>query len=158
LRPAVHFRAHEQEVNEPLKEDYTLVIRGREYEIVGPEKAHPLRLFVHSERASFTHEGGQLRQIGYQSEADRGYPSRGALWSPGYFTIQLRPNHQATLVASTEPWRTIAALDPQTAFAAALERRDRLLAVADPRLQSGEAAELVLAADQFIVAPAGRVE
>ena len=74
------------------------------YEISSAALPHPLRLRVHDEKARFTHEGGRTREIGYQIEADRGYHSRGVLWSPGAFAIELRPNRPVTLVASTEDW------------------------------------------------------
>ena len=47
---------------------------------------------------------------------------------------------------------------PHDAHAAEHERRRRLLTRAAREAQSGLAAELVLAADQFIITPAGRVE
>ncbi len=49
------------------------------------------------------------------------------------------------------------ALDPEAALRAELTRRRRLQAAAHPQARTGTAAELVLAADQFVVAPAGRV-
>jgi len=158
LRPSVHFRPHERDVGEPLNEGYSLLIHERRYEVSSTTLPHPLRLYVHDENACFTHEGGRVREIGYQTEADRGYHLRGVLWSPGAFAIELRPNHPVTLVASTEEWASILALAPEDALAADLERRHRLIAAAAPSVKSGPAAELVLAADQFIITPAGRVE
>lgn len=158
LRPSVNFRLHEHDVGDPLEDNYSLLIHARRYEIASPALPHPLRFYVHDDRASFTHEGGHLREIGYETEADRGYHSRGALWSPGTFGIELRPNRPVTLVASTEDWPSILALDPETAAAADHARRDRLLQMAAPTVRTGTAAELVLAADQFIITPAGRVE
>jgi predicted glycogen debranching enzyme len=158
LRPSVHFRPHERDVGEPLNEGHSLLIHERRYEVSSTTLPHPLRLYVHDENACFTHEGGRVREIGYQTEADRGYHSRGVLWSPGAFAIELRPNHPVTLVASTEEWASILALAPEDALAADLERRHRLIAAAAPSVKSGPAAELVLAADQFIITPAGRVE
>src|SRR5439155_5796637 len=75
-----------------------------------------------------------------------------------YFRVNLLAKRDATLIGSTEPWTTILALSPEEAFAADTERRRRLLAVANPKARTGPAAELVLAADQFIITPAGRVE
>jgi predicted glycogen debranching enzyme len=49
------------------------------------------------------------------------------------------------------------ALSPRDARHAELERRRRLLAAAPPELRTGVAAELVLAADQFVITPAGRL-
>jgi predicted glycogen debranching enzyme len=63
-----------------------------------------------------------------------------------------------TLVASTEAWEVVQASNPYEAYAAEHERRRRLITNADPRAQTGTGAELVLAADQFIITPAGRVE
>src|SRR5439155_17517991 len=68
------------------------------------------------------------------------------------------PDDDATLVASTESWAKILALRPQQALEAERERRQRLIAAARPEIRTGPAAELVLAADQFLIEPAGRVE
>ena len=87
-----------------------------------------------------------------------GYDHVGSLWSPGYFRADLAPNEAVTLVASTEPWETILALSPEEAIHTERERRRRLLAIAECRNPGSLAAELVLAADQFIVTPAGRAE
>src|SRR5207245_162911 len=64
----------------------------------------------------------------------------------------------ATLVASTEPWETMQALRPQEVLDAERERRRRLLTIAHPAARAGFGAELVLAADQFVIRPAGRAE
>jgi predicted glycogen debranching enzyme len=157
LRPSVHFRPHENSVGDPLQDDYVLTIHGDRYEIAGGVYP-PLRVCVHSPNASFTHRGGRLSEIGYQAEADRGYHSRGLLWSPGHFSVEIRPSHPATLVGSTEDWQTILALEPDAALASDIERRSRLIEMANPSAREGAAAELVLAADQFIITPAGRVE
>jgi predicted glycogen debranching enzyme len=158
LRPSVHFRPHENDVGGPPPEGYSLLILERRYEITGPEQPYPLRLYVHDPRAQFTHHGGRHSEISYQMEADRGYRSRGVLWSPGVFQVELRANRPVTFIASTEEWPAILALDPAGALAADSERRHRLIAAAVPTVRDGSAAELVLAADQFIITPAGRLE
>src|SRR5208282_5626413 len=61
-------------------------------------------------------------------------------------------------VASTEPWETVLALPPGDALAAEIERRRRLLLSAEPAARSGVPGKLVLAADQFLITPSGRVE
>jgi predicted glycogen debranching enzyme len=48
-------------------------------------------------------------------------------------------------------------MSPAAAWNAELERRDRLIASAHPKARTGVAAELVLAADQFVAVPAGRL-
>jgi predicted glycogen debranching enzyme len=158
LRPSVQFRPHEHDVGESLGENYTVLIREDRFEISASSLPFPLRLMMHGEHAHFSHEGGQLREVSYQTEADRGYHSRGVLWSPGVLHVELRPNSPSALVASTEDWSTMLALDADTALASELERRGRLIAAAHPSAHAGPAAELVLAADQFIIRPAGRIE
>lgn len=157
LRPSVHFRRHEDDVAEPLQE-YTLTIQGSRYVVSTGEPYFPLHLYLHSEDGTFTHEGGKLREIEHLVESERGYPSRGGLWSPGTFHAELRPGAHTTLVASAESWNKVLALDPKSAWDSESERRQRLIAAAHPSAQTGVAAELVLAADQFIIRPAGRVE
>lgn len=158
LRPSVHFRRHEHSVDEALQDDYVLTIQNDRYSISVGEPFPPLRLYVHAAQRSFTHEGGTRREIEYQVEAERGYASRGALWCPGYFTVRLTAERPATLVASTEHWNRILALDPHAALVSETDRRHKLIAAAHPQARTGPAAELVLAADQFIISPAGRVE
>ena len=82
LRPAVHFRPHESDVGDPTPDSYSLMIRERRYEVSTPLYAYSLRMCIH-ENADFTYAGGCISEIFYQTEAERGYPSRGALWSPG---------------------------------------------------------------------------
>ncbi|MGI8481357.1 MAG: amylo-alpha-1,6-glucosidase, partial [Chthoniobacterales bacterium] len=80
----------------------------------------------------------------------------GDLWSPGFFEIYLSERTTATLVGSTEEWGIIDVLSPDEVLAAERERRARLLAQAAPVARAGVAAELVFAADQFVITPAGR--
>ena len=158
LRPSVHFRPHETDVGHPLTGEYLISINGSRYEIHGEAAYPPLRLVLRGEKGVFTHDGGHKREIAYNVEADRGYHSRGILWSPGFFSVQLRARGSATLIASTEAWDTMLALGPQQAIVYERQRRERLICIAHPSARSGSAAELVLAADQFIIQPAGRVE
>lgn len=158
LRPSLHFRPHEHNVGEPLDEVFQIAIRGRHYEIAASGDYPPLRLVMHGDHASFTHDGGEMREISYQIEAERGYHSRGQYWSPGFFSVGFHGKREATLIASTEDWAGILALQPDQAVKSDAERRRRLRSIAHPKAQDDAAAELVLAADQFIITPAGRVE
>jgi predicted glycogen debranching enzyme len=158
LRPSMHFRPHEGSVGEPLQGPYALTIIGDRYEIAGSPELPPLRLMVYEEKPALTVAGDIVKNIFYRIEASRGYDAQGVLWSPGYFTSALSPGRSATLVASTEPWNIVLALTPDEALAAECERRERLLRAAHQKARIGTAAELILAADQFIITPAGRVE
>ena len=90
---------------------------------------------------------------------ERGYERAASCGAPGTSASDLTADTSATLVASTEAWDTIGALSPEQALPAERERRERLARAPRPAAaRSGIGAELVLAADQFIITPAGRVE
>ncbi|MBO0726538.1 MAG: glycogen debranching enzyme N-terminal domain-containing protein, partial [Blastocatellia bacterium] len=158
LRPALHFRPHEGLVSEPPPDPYTLVIVEDMYEIISGPDYPPLRMRLLGEGASLTLDRGVIKDLFYRVEARRGYDSQGILWSPGYFSVELWPDRDATLIASTEPWATIHALSPREALPAEIERRERLLSTTMPEAQTGFGAEMALASDQFIIIPAGRIE
>jgi predicted glycogen debranching enzyme len=158
LRPAVHFRHYEAPVSEPLAGPYAITAVDDRYEIACRAELPTLRLRLQGQRQAFTVECRAFEQVLYQVERDRGYDDHGPLWSPGYFRVDLTPGQGATLIASTESWETLTALDPDAALDAERIRRERLLESADPGARTGIAAELVLAADSFIMTPAGRAQ
>ncbi|CAN5543222.1 amylo-alpha-1,6-glucosidase [soil metagenome] len=157
LRPALHFRPHEAPVDEPFELPYTLTVIGERYEITGEPRLPALRLLLLGENRAFTSVPENLPEFLYRVEEARGYEFTGNLWSPGHFRADLAEGIDATLVASTEGWATIQALDPEQALEIERSRRSRLLTLAAPAAQTGVAAELVLAADEFIITPAGRL-
>ncbi len=158
LRPAVNFRRIEAAVSEPLASGYALTANGRHYEIAAGAGLPVLRLMISGcDATSFTADGGSRHECDFVTEEQRGYDARGSLWSPGYFTVELQPDSIATLIAATEPWHTVEALHPDAARRFETERRRRLVAMAPPAAREGLAAELVLAADSFIITPVGRV-
>jgi predicted glycogen debranching enzyme len=158
LLPTVHFRSHDAPVSTPLPGPYQLCIQANRYELSLGPNLPGLRMMLYAQRAAFTFEPKTLTQLLYRVEESRGYDSQGDLFSPGYFRMDLTRGHGATLVASTESWETLWAITPQDAAQAERDRRARLLAESHAAACGGIAAELVLAADQFIVRPAGRVE
>jgi predicted glycogen debranching enzyme len=158
LQPALQLRLHEASVSQAPDVAYTLGVAGDRYEVRGPAPLPALRLFLYGEQAAFTVDGRRMEDIRYRVESSRGYDDTGALWSPGEFHAHLDAASDATLVASTEDWSVMLALDPDAARAAERERRRRLVAAAPTAARTGVAAELVLAADQFVITPNGRVE
>ena len=158
LRPSLQFRSYDAPVNESLASSYALTARGHLYEIAGSAALPPLRLTLHADRGALTLDEKGVSAVPYQMEKNRGYPAVGALWSPGYFRADLQPDHAVTLIASTAEWDAIQALTPEDAARSETERRRRLLGIAGPNGAVPFGAELVLAADQFIVTPAGRSE
>ncbi len=156
LRPSFHFRPHEAPVKSEFAKPYT-VTGVRDYFEVRSEIAPPLRVRVVGPRSSLVLDGGHFRQVQYRVEQSRGYDHDGSLWCPGYFRADLEPGQVTTLVASTEDWETVSAVKPRQAWEAEVERRDRLIVQAHPSARSGLGAELVLAADQFLIRPTTRV-
>ena len=157
LRLSTPFRSHHAPVTESARRGVLTAAEGR-YEISSGDGLPPLRLEVDADTAAFTIDERMLPQVRYRVEERRGYEAAGDLWSPGYFRVDLTPDRPATLMASMEYWDTLRSLDPSAAWVIEHERRRKLIAAAVPAAHEEVAAELVLAADQFIVTPIGRVE
>jgi predicted glycogen debranching enzyme len=158
LRPSVQFRPYEAPVSHTAVEAYTIVSNGSRHELQGSVDLPPLRLQLAGERSALTLDERGHTAVPYEMERRRGYDSTGTLWSPGYFRADLHPDHEVTLVASSESWDAILALDPAHARRIEADRRARLLGLAEVGAGDRLIAELVLAADQFIITPAGRAE
>ena len=158
LQPSMNFRPLDAKVSEGFRGEYTLCIVGNRFEVGGVAEVPPLRILLMGERPGFSVEVETAWEASYRSEAERGNDSRGLLWTPGSFTLELQPGRDVAMVASTEPWATLRALPPSDAWDAEMLRRRRLLAAAGPVPQDGIGPDLVLAADQFLITPAGRRE
>ena len=157
LRPSVHFRPYEALVNAEPSQTYSMLVTSNGHELMSSLGIPSLRLVMRGRRTALTMDANGVSNVPYQMEESRGYQSIGSLWSPGYFRADLLPEEPVTLVASTEPWETVHALPPVEARDAEKDRRRNLLSIAKLG-PTGFAAELVLAADQFIITPAGRAE
>jgi len=158
LRPSMHFRRHEHSVSEAITREYLFQAEASRYEVSAGQDMPPLRMMLRGDRYTFTHDGGTRREIYYQKDADRGYESRGILWSPGNFTVHLNSGKDATLIASSETWNTMHALSPAEAIDFYQQRRARLIRTSDSKAHASPGSDLVLAADQFIINPVGRVQ
>jgi predicted glycogen debranching enzyme len=158
LRPLLGFRPHDAPVDRVPVHGYTLTARDRRIEIHGDRAYPPLRLALHAAAGAFTVDDYAIPDVRYLLEEHRGYEPSGPLWSPGYFRAQLASGRDVTLIASTESWETIAAINPVDALTTERDRRSRLVAAAHPAAHAGAPAELVLAADQFIIRPSSRID
>jgi len=155
LRPLIQFREHEAPVDSQPDAPYVLTVVDDTYE-VSTATLPPLRMFLYG-NGEFVVQRKKIERVYYPSEEERGYEAIGDLWTPGSFQVKCSQASDITLVASTESWETIRAMNPTAAWNAECERRDRLIASAHPKARSGFGAELVLAADQFVAVPAGRL-
>lgn len=158
LRPALQFRGHDEPVSTAVPEAYPLHALGSQIELDAPDPLPNLRFHIDAQRTTFVIDPMSVPDIAYTTEESRGYASRGQLYSPGRFRADVEPGGSVGLVASTEDWDTCMMLSPDELLAAETARRHRLLDAAPPRARTGAAAELVLAADQFVIRPAGRYE
>ena len=160
LRPAFHFRHHEASVDAGTAGPYKLTSVNDRYEIAAARGRGlpPLRMKLCECDSAFTIEPKRIRQVVYRVEQSRGYAYEGSLWSPGFFHVDLEEADSATLIGSTDEWEIVEVLSPQEAVAAERERRTRLLHDAVPNARNDFPAELIFAADQFVITPAGRFE
>jgi len=158
LRPSVQFRPYDSPVDQPLVQTYTIAATGARYELSAGPELPALRMMLFGDRGALTLDEKGNSAVPYKMEEDRGYEWMGSLWSPGYFRADAHAGQSISLVASTEAWETVAALAPGDAADAERDRRRRLLSLANLPEDDTLGTSLVLAADQFIIKPAGRVE
>ncbi|HTL37294.1 MAG TPA: amylo-alpha-1,6-glucosidase [Kofleriaceae bacterium] len=158
LRPGCQFRGHDDPVSTQVPEHYPLRAEGSHIEVLAPHGLPGLKLHLEGKHTSFVLEPSSVEDLAYSTEESRGYASRGELFSPGRFRAHMEPGDCVCLYASTESWETLFAMSKEDALATEVERRRRLLDAAVPPARTGPAAELVLAADQFVFRPVGRLE
>ncbi|HEX8942721.1 MAG TPA: amylo-alpha-1,6-glucosidase [Gemmatimonadaceae bacterium] len=163
LHPAVHFRGYEDpvgsDVRSPSSARYTMAMSGGIH-VLSTDSGGlpPLRLTIHgTDGQRFMADDRVTSEFLYPVEESRGYEFRGSLWTPGHFDVELKVGECVTMIASAEPEDVMLALSPDEATQCEQERRRRLILSALPQAQDEIGAELVLAADQFIITPAGRV-
>ena len=149
LRPSVKFRPHEGLLAEPSA--CTVSVDGAELELHESDAYPTLRLLLLGHDARFDLEPRTLERVIYPLERDRGYDHEGPLSSPGVVTLTLQRGIDAGLVASVEPWEIVHALSIADALTADHERRTKMLAKA--AVEDEVSAQLVLAADQFLIRP-----
>jgi predicted glycogen debranching enzyme len=157
LQPSVHFREHSAPVSAELGEPYSLTAVDGRYELKGTGPYPTLRMTMLDSSPAFLVRPQRIKDLIYRLEESRGYEYQGALYSPGAFRINLEPGQTSILVFSTESWDCISAVATLASLDVELERRKRLIDQAVPTARTGFAAELVLAADQFIFTPVARV-
>jgi predicted glycogen debranching enzyme len=158
LQPGVYFRSYDAPVDTPLPLPIRGTINGNRVELTPANNLPPLHMIVGGRNARFSAEERTVPDIACRVEQARGYSSIGPLYMPGSFTVELTADEPVSLVASSESWDTIDSLAPDPAEQSEHERRHRLLMLVPESLRTGFGAELVLAADQFLVFPAGRME
>ncbi|GJL49957.1 MAG: glycogen debranching protein [Nitrospirales bacterium] len=158
LMPSIHNRSHDAPVNTPLPGTFRLSEINSRYELSVSPDLPTLRMLVNGSNQAFTVLRQTIPEIMYPIEEYRGYEQVGTMWSPGYFRVDLSTSQSVSLVASTEPWDDITALQIDESLDIEHERRKRQLSIARSSVRTGIAGELALAADQFLIKPVGRTE
>jgi len=154
LRPEFNFRSHDAPADATPEEPYRISAEAGGYLISCGKGAEQLRLAIAG--GIFTLEEQQSARLYYPMEQARGYDCQGWLWSPGYFDLELTQGVDAVLTATSESWESLAEFPPSAALGRECERRRLLLDAAEAGARSGFPAELVLAADQFLITPPGK--
>jgi predicted glycogen debranching enzyme len=156
IRPHLHARPHEATVDYVLPSAPVLVARGGYLEATLDPSVPPTVMALRDHESSFALHPEASKDVPYMLEQQRGYASVGDSWSPGYFKLDLTEGERATFIATTESTATLDAIATDDALDAEVHRRSRLLAAAGPAGVDPLCAELVLAADQFVIEPATR--
>jgi predicted glycogen debranching enzyme len=113
-----------------------------------------LRMTASARDVSLTTIAATWNDVHYAIESDRGYDSRGSMHGPAALTLDLPPEQDVYVTASSEPWAQMNALSAEAAWQLELTRRERLIAASHPALQAADSFLLPLAADQFVIRPA----
>lgn len=166
VRPTFAIRGHGERVDalygrsvpsdaSPDRFPYEMVHRDGGIECRPSSGFAPVRL-VWSKPGPEFEEDHQTVELLYRIERDRGYDFRGPIVSPGLFSVQLVSGASVSMVVTTEG-SAEAAADPTGFLTAERQRRQVLVAQSVPALRMGVGAELVLAADQFVISPHARL-
>ena len=155
VTPAVHFRAYEASVSEPLQKDYQFTSHVDHFHLTCD--GYPALRFAVEGNVSFVLGERRREQVQFAVEESRGFTARGALWSPGTFRLELGAGETGAIVASTEHIDMIRSLSADETLEAERERKRRFIDTAG-MADAGDAAEqLAIAADQFVIKPVGRL-
>ncbi len=158
LEPGIYFRSYDAPVDTPLPAPFSSNVKDNRVELAAAHNLPPLRMIVHGRNPRFAASERTVPDVFYRVEQARGYAASGPLYMPGSFSVELTADEPVSLVASSESWDVIDSLPPEHAEQSEHERRQRLLAQVPENLRTGFAAELVFAAEQFLIFPASRME
>src|SRR4029077_8128783 len=154
IRPSLHFRPHEGLLTASVPDTWSVCsANDREIEISDGRDFPPLRLYLFGPNAHLRRDVRTFEHVLYRLEKSRGYEYEGPLWSPGVIEADLHPGEDFGIVASVERWDVVRALAYADAHEAEMERHERLLSIAGIQPSRTSTAQLVLAADQFLIQP-----
>lgn len=157
LRPFITFRGHDDPLNTNKEGPLTLVVTPGRCEAAAFTGAPRLRMALRPDNGVFVVHDKKSPDVFYRIERRRGLDATETLESPGYFSVDLKKDEPIAFVASTDPWEFMEHA-PSLIFETEQRRQEKLLSQAPAPLRQGLGAQLILAADQFIVLPGSRLQ
>ncbi|HLU77879.1 MAG TPA: amylo-alpha-1,6-glucosidase [Burkholderiales bacterium] len=157
VRPFVAFRRQDAVLEPRDYSAFKLSIDGNEHEVQLQDAPLSLRFGMRPTDCAFVADAVEEHDVLFRKERDRGYDHSENQYSPGYFALDLQADAPATFVATVHGWEALN-IDAGQAIEAERNRVERLLAIAPASARSGFPAQLVMAADQFLVIPGSRLE
>lgn len=155
LRPFLTCRSHDAPLPDRSTSPCPLTIVDRRYEIVLPDGLPALKWCLRPQRGLFVADALVSARVSYRVDRDRGSDHVEDLFSPGYFSTDLRAGESIAILFSVEPWDRLDA-DVSEIFEAERRRQEQLLLLSPELSPDDYARQLRLAADQFIVMPGAR--
>jgi predicted glycogen debranching enzyme len=154
LRPYLPFRRHDAELRKTASYDVSVSLRKDRCEVALGDGSLPLRFATQLSPTQFV---ADWREARYQllREQRRGNECEESLLSPGYFQSEISAGSTMALIASTHAWERLD-INVEAAFVAESRRTAMLVKDVDP--QDEFLRRLTVAADQFLVLPASRIE
>lgn len=153
LRPSLHFRPHEGLLTNPVPDHWSVDVRGQDIEISDRSEFPSLRIAMRGAEAELDRDEQMSPHVLYRIEKSRGYEHEGALWSPGVMRFPLVAGEQLGITIAVESWEAIHVLDATSTVETEIARREALLDRAGAARNHPVMAQLVLAADQFLIQP-----
>jgi predicted glycogen debranching enzyme len=152
LRPYCSCRKHDAYLGSPRKWPFSLKVEGPHCEISLFEGAPVTRIMLKPFNGRFIAEQHILKNVYYRKEFERGLDCVENLFSPGVFSVELKAGSPVYFICGTDSWECFED-DPVNAYEKELSRRKKLLTHRDGLGDDPIIAQLVLAADQFIIHP-----
>jgi predicted glycogen debranching enzyme len=154
LRPYLPFRRHDAELRKSGSDELSVLLHKDRCEVA--LRGSPLQLRF-ATQLSPTQFVADWHETGYQllREQRRGNECEESLLSPGYFQSELSAGSTIALIASTHSWERVD-INVEASFVAESRRTAMLVKDVDP--QDDFLRRLTVAADQFLVLPASRIE
>lgn len=157
LRPFMAFRRQDAVLTHDDPWPFTLSFSRGRYELRRAESELFVRFGLAGQAGVFTCDDRTHADALYRVEQVRGYDHSEHLYSPGHLDCALQPGASLTFVATVHGWEALD-VDGDAAIAQERARVAALVARAPAAAQHGFAAQLVAAADSFIVTPGSRSE